>query len=243
LTILTTAFPAERRGAIVGVWGGVAGLAVASGPLIGGALTQGLTWHWVFWVNVPIALVAAAVTLSRLAESYGPPTRLVLLAAALVSGGAVGVVLGMVQAAELGWANTQPLLTLGLGLLCMAAFVVWELRAPDPILPMRLFRSLTFSAANATGFFMTAALFGAVFLVAQYFQLARGASPFDTGLRVLPWTATPLVVAPLAGAWSDRVGRRALLVAGLLLQGLAFVWFAGAAGPGTDYWQLAVPMA
>jgi EmrB/QacA subfamily drug resistance transporter len=243
LTILTTAFPPERRGAIVGIWGGIAGIAVAGGPLIGGAITQGLTWHWIFWLNVPIGLVAALLARGQLTETVGPPTRLDLFAVALVSGGAGGIVLGMVQVSELGWASTRSITTLVVGVALIVSFIAWELRAAEPMLPIRLFHSLTFSAANTTGFFMTGALFGAVFLVAQYFQLALGNSPFDTGLRVLPWTATPLVIAPLAGALSDRIGRRPLMVGGMILQGASFAWFASLAAPGVDYWQLAIPMA
>jgi len=242
LTILTAAFPAERRGAIVGIWAGLGGLAVASGPLVGGAVTAGLSWHWIFWVNVPIGLIAATLATRRLTETTGPPTRLDLPAVGLVSGGAVGIVLGMVRAAEVGWTSTQTVVALGLGVVLMAGFVAWELRAPEPMLPMRLFRNLTFSAANATGFLMFGSLNGAAFLVAQYFQIGQGASPLDAGLRMLPWVAIPLVGAPVAGAASDWIGRRPLMVAGMLLQGAGFGWFARLAGPGFDHGQLVVPL-
>jgi EmrB/QacA subfamily drug resistance transporter len=243
LTILTTAFPTERRGAVVGIWGGIAGIAVASGPLIGGAIIQALTWHWIFWLNVPIGLIGAVLAIALLPETLGPPTRLDLLAVALVSGGAVSIVLGMAKAAELGWSDTETLAKLVGGAVLVAGFVAWEARAPEPMLPMHLFRNVTFSAANATSFFMTAALFGAVFLVAQYFQLALGNSPFETGLRVLPWTITPLVIAPLAGALSDRIGRRPLMITGMMLQGAGLMWFASVAVATVDYWQLAVALA
>jgi EmrB/QacA subfamily drug resistance transporter len=242
LTILMSAFPAERRGAIVGVYGGVAGLAVASGPLVGGVLTQMLSWHSVFWLNVPIGVVAVALSMSRLDESYGPSSRMDLPAAALVSGGAVGIVLGLVRAADSGWASPDTLVTLGVGLLLMAGFVTWELRATDPMLPMRMFRNVTFSAANATGFFMSGSQFAAAFLIAQYFQLGQGYSPMDTGLRVLPWTATPLLVAPLAGALSDRVGRRPLMLAGMILQALGFLLFDAIGTSDAAYWQTILPL-
>jgi EmrB/QacA subfamily drug resistance transporter len=240
LTILTAAFPPERRGATVGLWGGIAGLAVALGPLVGGAVTQGLGWHWIFWVNVPIGLAAAGLAAARLTETFGPPTRLDLPAVVLVSGGAVGIVLGMVRAGELGWTSPQTLVTLGAGALLLVAFVLWEARAPEPMLPMRLFGNGAFSAANATGFLMAGSLNAAAFLVAQYFQLARGASPLGAGLRVLPWTVTPLVIAPLAGALSDRIGQRPLMVVGMVLQGAGLIWFARLAGPGFDYAQAVV---
>jgi len=242
LTILTAAFPPERRGAIVGIWGGVAGLAVASGPFIGGALTETLSWHWVFWVNVPIGITVAALSALRLGESFGAPTRLDVTAVALVSGGAIGIVLGLVDAGNQGWTSPETILTLGLGLVLMSGFVIWELRAQEPMLPMRLFRSLAFSSANATGFFMSGSQFAAAFLIAQYFQLALHNSPLQAGLRVLPWTATPLVVAPIAGALSDRIGRRPLMAVGMALQGAGFLWFNGLVGSGTGYWASILPL-
>jgi EmrB/QacA subfamily drug resistance transporter len=242
LTILTAAFPPERRGAIVGIWGGVAGLAVAGGPFIGGALTQALSWHWVFWVNLPIGVVVAALSAVRIPETFGAPTKLDLAAVGLVSGGAIGTVLGLVDAGNLGWARLETVITLTLGLILLACFVGWELRAEEPMLPMRLFASMPFSAANATGFFMSGSQFAAAFLIAQYFQLALHNSPLQAGLRVLPWTAMPLIIAPIAGTLSDRIGRRPLMAGGMVLQAAGFLWFAGLAGTGVPYWQLILPL-
>jgi EmrB/QacA subfamily drug resistance transporter len=242
LTILTTAFAAERRGAIVGIWGGIAGLAVASGSLVGGAITQGLDWHWVFWVNVPIGVVAVVLVLGLLTETFGPPTRLDLLAILLVSLGAVAIVLGLVRAADVGWTSIETLVTLAVGLILMACFVGWEYRAPAPMLPLRLFRSMTFSAGSSTAFFMTGVLTASAFLVAQYFQIALGYSPLETGIRVLPWTAPPLFVAPIAGALSDRVGRRPLLVVGMLLVALGSTFVSAVATLDVDYWRVIIPL-
>jgi EmrB/QacA subfamily drug resistance transporter len=242
LTILTSAYSVERRGAVVGVYGGVAGLAVASGPLVGGLLTQLLSWHAVFWVNVPIGLIAAALSLAFLSETYGPSVRVDLPAAILVSGGAVALVLGLVRAPDIGWTSPVTTVGLGLGVALLAGFVAWETRVAEPMLPLRLFRDKTFSAANATSFFVTGAQFAAAFLVAQYLQIGRGYSPMETGLRILPWTATPLFVAPVAGALSDRVGRRPLMLAGMVLQATGFAIFAVLAGAGSNYWQDIVPL-
>ena len=235
LTLLTSAFPAERRGAVVGIWGGVAGLAVASGPLIGGAVTQGLNWHWIFWVNVPVGILAAAGARLRLAESRGPATRLDLPALVLIAAGVGALTWGLVQAGQAGWGSAQTLAGLTSGAVAMLAFVARERRAAAPMIPLGLFRSGSFSAAVATQFLMAAAIYSAAFLTSQYFQFALGDSPLGTGLRFLPWTATPMVVAPIAGAVFDKVGARPLIVPGLLMQAAGFAWIVYLAAHSAGY--------
>lgn len=193
-------------------------------------------------MNVPIGLLASVLAVARLAESHGPATRLDLPAVVLVSGGAIGLVWGLVHAGDVGWGSAGTIVALGIGLLFMGNFVAWELLVREPMLPLRLFRSRSFAAANATGFLMVAALFGAVFLTAQYFQLGLGFSPLDTGLRLLPWTATPILVAPAAGVLSDRIGRRPVMAAGMLLQGIGLAWFALVATSSVGYGQLVLPL-
>lgn len=242
LTILTTAFPAERRGMIVGIYGGLAGLAVAAGPLVGGAVTQGLDWHWVFWINVPLGVAAAPLALRLLPESRGAPARLDVPGVALVSSGAVAIVWALVRASVSGWGSAEIVVTLALGAALLAAFVYWESRADEPMVPLRLFGIRAFAAGNATTFLMSGAIFGAGFLVIQYAQLARGYSPLSTGVRLLPWLVTPMFVSPVAGALSDRVGRRPVIASGLLLQTLGFGWVALTAAPGSSYLELALPL-
>ena len=242
LTILTTAFPAERRGMIVGIYGGLAGLAVAAGPLVGGAVTQGLDWHWVFWINVPLGVAAAPLALRLLPESRGAPARLDVPGVALVSSGAVAIVWALVRASVSGWGSAEIVVTLALGAALLAAFVYWESRADEPMVPLRLFGIRAFAAGNATTFLMSGAIFGAGFLVIQYAQLARGYSPLSTGVRLLPWLVTPMFVSPVAGALSDRVGRRPVIASGLLLQTLGFCWVALTAAPGSSYLELALPL-
>src|SRR5712692_3063574 len=242
LTILVAAFPPERRSAIIGIWGALGGLGVAGGPLVGGAVTQGLDWHWIFWINVPIGVVAVALSRMRLTESHGPATKIDLLAVALVSGAALAIVWGLVRAGEGGWQSPVVLAALFAGLVLTAGFVAWERRAAAPMLPLRLFRSQAFAAANATGFLMSGAIFSAAFLISQYMQFALGFSPLATGLRILPWTAAPLVVAPLAGVLADRIGTRPVMAAGMLLQGVGLGWFAMLATTNATYGELVIPL-
>ncbi len=241
LTILTSAFPAQRRGAIIGIWGGIGGLAIAAGPLVSGAVTQGLNWHWIFWVNVPIGLAAAALSTIRLVESHGPKTRLDVRGLALVSSAAVALIWGLVRAGDAGWGSAEVVASLGIGALLLAGFVAWEARAPEPMLPLHLFKIPTFAAANATAFLMIGTITSAAFLSSQYFQLGLGYSPLDTGLRFLPWTGTPFLVAPIAGLLSDRIGTRPLIVTGLALQALGLAWVVRVASSGVGYDQLVLP--
>jgi EmrB/QacA subfamily drug resistance transporter len=241
LTLLTSAFPAERRGAVVGIWGGVAGLGVAAGPLIGGAVSQGLNWHWIFWVNVPVGTAALIGARLHLPESRGPRTRLDLPALFLVSTGVGVLVWGLVQGPQAGWGSARVTVALLVGACLLAGFLVWETRAPEPMIPLRLFRATSFSAAVTTQFFMAATIQPAAFLTSQYFQFARGDSPLATGLRFLPWTATPLLIAPVAGAVFDKVGARRLVVPGLLMQGLGLAWIVHLAGTGAGYGSFVLP--
>jgi EmrB/QacA subfamily drug resistance transporter len=241
LTLLTSAFPAERRGAVVGIWGGVAGLGVAAGPLIGGAVSQGLNWHWIFWVNVPVGTAALIGARLHLPESRGPRTRLDLPALFLVSTGVGVLVWGLVQGPQAGWGSARVTVALLVGACLLAGFLVWETRAPEPMIPLRLFRATSFSAAVTTQFLMAATIQPAAFLTSQYFQFARGDSPLATGLRFLPWTATPLLIAPVAGAVFDKVGARRLVVPGLLMQGLGLAWIVHLAGTGAGYGSFVLP--
>jgi EmrB/QacA subfamily drug resistance transporter len=241
LTLLTSAFPAERRGAVIGIWGGVAGLAVASGPLIGGAVTQDLNWHWIFWVNVPIGILAIAGSRLRLAESRGPAARLDLPALVLIAAGVGAVTWGLVQAGQVGWGSAQTLTGLSLGAVSIAGFLAWERRAAEPMIPLGLFRSRSFSAAVATQFLLAAGIYSAAFLISQYFQFALGDSPLGTGLRFLPWTATPMVIAPIAGALFDKIGARPLIVPGLLMQAAGFAWLVYLAARSAGYASYVAP--
>jgi len=241
LTILTSSFPAAKRGAVVGIWGGIAGLAIAGGPLVGGAIVQ-LSWHWIFWVNVPIGIAAAIASARLLPESYGPARRLDLPALPLIAGASVALTWGLVRAGGSGWSDGLTVALLAGGATLLAGFILRERNAADPMVPLRLFRSRTFTAANAATFLQSGAILSAAFLTTEYFQLGLGYGPLATGLRLLPWTATPMIVAPLAGAFADRIGTRPLLVTGLALQGIGLVWFAAIASAAGSYGQFVAPL-
>jgi EmrB/QacA subfamily drug resistance transporter len=241
LTILSAAVPADKRGVALGAWGGIGGLAVASGPLVGGAVVEGISWQWIFWLNVPIGLALIPLAFLRLEETRGPSTRLDLRGLTLASTGLFGIVWGVVRGNAEGWASGEILASLVVGSILTAAFVLWELRAPAPMLPMRFFRNRTFAAANAASLFMFFGMFGAIFLLAQFLQTVQGYGPLDAGLRILPWTAMPIFIAPLAGALSDRIGGRPLMALGLALQAVALGWLAAVSTPTVAYTTLVPP--
>src|SRR5579885_3275769 len=241
LTILSAAVPPERRGLALGAWGGISGLAVALGPLVGGAVVSGISWHWIFWLNVPIGLVLAPLAWRRLEETHGPARTLDLRGLALPSAGLLGIVWGLVRGNEVGWGSTEIVAALTAGGLLLATFVAWERRALAPMLPMRFFRNRTFALANVASLVMFFGMFGSIFLLAQFFQTVQGYSPLQSGLRILPWTAMPIFVAPIAGALSDRIGGHKLMGLGLALQAAGLAWIAAVSTPTTSYGSLVLP--
>jgi len=242
LTILTTAFPSERRGTIVGIYGGLAGLAVAMGPIIGGAVTQGINWHWIFWINVPIGFAAAVLGLRLLPDSYGPPQRLDLVGVGLLTGSVVAVVWALTRANAAGWSSAEVVSTLVAGAVLLVSFIRWERSAAEPLVPPRMFAARDFTFGNLTTFLMTGAIFAAGTLVTEEFQLARGYSPVSAGLRLLPFFGTPMLVSPLAGALSDRIGRRPIMVTGLTLLTSGLVWVAWSGSLGTSWIELVIAL-
>ena len=241
LTLLSAAVRPERRGLALGAWGGIGGLAVAVGPIVGGAVVQGISWQWIFWLNVPIGLALAPLARVRLTESRGPDRHLDLAGLALASAGLFAVVWGLVRANSQGWTSPEILSSLAAGVLVLAIFVTYEFRARAPMLPMRFFRNRTFSGANVASMLMFFGMFGSVFLLAQFFQTVQGLSPLGAGMRILPWTAMPLLVAPTAGALSDRISGRTLLALGLALQAAGLFWIAQVTTATTPYSSLVIP--
>jgi EmrB/QacA subfamily drug resistance transporter len=241
LTILSAAVPAERRGLALGAWGGISGLAVAIGPLVGGAVVEGISWQWIFWLNVPIGLALIPLARLRLQESRGPNDALDLPGVGLASVGLFGIVWGLVRGNSVGWGSAEIVFSLVAGSVVLALFVLWELRAREPMLPLRFFRNRTFTAANVASLLMFFGMFGSIFLLAQFFQTVQGYSPLQAGLRILPWTAMPIFVAPIAGALSDRIGGRPLMVTGLGLQAGGLAWLAAVGSVTAPYSVFVLP--
>ncbi|MGC4949309.1 MFS transporter [Streptomyces sp. DT224] len=235
LTLLTAAVAPARRGMALGIFSAVTGLAVASGPLIGGSLTEHISWQWIFWLNVPIGLLLLPLARFRLAESHAPGARLDVPGTLLVSGGLFGIVYGLVNANADGWTSPTVLTSLIAGTALIGAFVRHGFRGRKPMLPMRLFRDRGFFGINVASMLMYLGMFGAIFLLSQYFQGVLGYSPAEAGLRMLPWTGMPMLVAPIAGMLSDRFGGRPVVVTGLALQALGLALFALVIAPDASY--------
>jgi len=226
LTLLTAAVPPAKRGAAFGAWGAVNGMAVALGPLIGGTVVEHLSWQWIFALNVPIGLALIPLARLRLTESHGPNGRLDIPGTVLASAGLFGIVFALIRGNSAGWTSPTVLTAVVAGAALLIAFVLWELRTETPLLPMRLFRNRTFAAVNTASLLMSLGMFGSIFLLSQWLQNAQGYSPMEAGVRMLPWTAMPMLVAPIAGLFVNRIGGRIIIVAGLTLQAAGLTWFA-----------------
>jgi EmrB/QacA subfamily drug resistance transporter len=242
LALLNAAIPPHRRGWAMGIFGAVTGLSAAVGPVVGGAVTQGIAWQWVFWLNVPIAVTVIPLALRRLDESHGPRTALDVPGLALGTAAVLGLVWGLVRGSTAGWSSSEVIAALAAGAALTVAFTIWEARTGAPMLPMRLFAIRGFSAGNAAIFLLNGSLTGAVFFTAQFQQVSLGQDALAAGLRLLPWGVVPLLAAPWSGRLADRIGERPLVTTGLLLQAAGLTWIAVIAAPGLAYAVMLVPM-
>jgi EmrB/QacA subfamily drug resistance transporter len=243
LTLLAEAFPPERRGAALGIWSGISGMGIALGPLVGGAVVDGISWQWIFWINVPLGLALLPAAAVMLRESHGPSSRLDLPGIALVATGLFGLVFGLVRGQGDGWTSPLIVASLAGGIAILAAFVAWERRAPEPMLPLSLFAKRTFAVTNGVSFFMYFGTFGSIFLLTQFTQLVMGFSPMEAGVRMLVWTGASALTAPIAGVLAERYGPRGFMAAGLALQASALAWIAFVATASTTFDTLIVPFA
>jgi len=242
MALLSAAFPPQERGRALGMFSGLTGLALIAGPVVGGAVAEGIAWQWIFWINVPIGLVAIALVRRRIQESFGMSTAVDVLGVILVTGAVLGAVWGLMRGNASGWTSPEVIAAFVAGLLLAGAFVAWELRARAPMVPMRFFGSRAFASGNAACFLYTGSLYGAVFFMAQFLQTAQGHGPLGAGLRLLPWTATLFVVAPLAGVLVNRTGERTFIAGGLILQAIGMAWVALIAAPDLAYASLVAPL-
>ena len=243
LTLLSAAVPATKRGLALGAWGAIGGLAIAVGPVVGGAVVEGASWSWIFWLNVPIGLALLPIAARLLSESHGPASKLDVVGTVLATAGLFAVVLGLVRANTWGW-GSPPIVGLFVAAAALfAVFVVWETRVAEPVLPLRLFRHRGFTATNVASLFMFFGMFGAIFLLAQFLQVAHHYSPLSAGVRTLPWTAMPIFIAPIAGILSDRIGGRRIVATGLFLQAVGLGWLAATSSPTVPYLTLVPGLA
>jgi EmrB/QacA subfamily drug resistance transporter len=242
MAILSGAFPGEQRARALGIFSGVTGFALIIGPAVGGFITESFGWRWIFWINLPIGMIAVALIVARLRESFGPPAALDIPGLLLVAIAALGLVWSLLRGNSVGWTSSEVMGALGVGLLFAIAFVVWEWRAAAPMVPMRLFASRSFSTALSASFMFYAAMYGVLFLLPQFLQTTLGSGPLGAGLRLLPWTATLFVTAPIAGSVVNKFGERPLVVTGLLMQAIGFGWIAIIAMPGLAYSGLIAPL-
>ncbi|HWC24152.1 MAG TPA: DHA2 family efflux MFS transporter permease subunit [Flexivirga sp.] len=226
LTLLTSAAPAAKRGTVMGLYAAVMGLAVVGGPVVGGAVAQGIAWQWIFWINLPVVALVLPLAAAKLTETKGTPARPDPIGLLLSASSMCAIVWALVRSGPAGWSSAEVLGTLIGGGGLLVAFVGWELRRAEPMLPVRVFAIPEFAAANVSALLLTASLFGTVFFLAQYLQVAMGYSPLGAGVRFLPWTVLLFVIAPLAGRLQDRFGARWLIFTGLLLQGAGLGWIA-----------------
>ena len=235
LTLLVGSVSAKYRSLAIGVWGGISGLGVALGPLIGGAVVEGISWEAIFWINVPVGIVAVPLALLALPNSFGARLRADVVGLLLVGVGVLGVVYGIVRGNDAGWDSLEVIGSLALGILLLGAFIAWESRAAAPLLPLRLFRDRSFSVANVVGLIYSFGIFGSIFILIQFMQVVQGYSPLEAGVLTMPWTMAPMVVAPLAGLVAPRVGTRLLIVVGLVLQTIAIFWIAATMSSTVQY--------
>jgi len=241
LALLSGAVPAQRRPLAIGIWGGVAGLGVAVGPLVGGAIMEGWNWQAIFWINVPVALIAIPLALVVLNNDFGARARIDVPGAVLAAAGVLALVHAIVRGNDDGWDSFGVIAEIVVGAVLVVAFLVWQLRAKAPLVPLRLFRDRSFSITNIIGFAFSFGTFGAVFLLIQYLQVVQGSSPLEAAVQTTPWTLAPMFIAPIAGILAPRVGTRLLLVVGLTLQGIALTWIAAVMATDLDYPTLIAP--
>src|SRR5215216_2881534 len=238
LALIAQEFAPNERGTAFGLWGATTGFAVAVGPLVGGALTEGFGWEWIFFVNVPIGIATAAMTLARVPKStLDPSARIDYVGLVTFSGALFCLVLALIRGNDEGWGSALIVGLLVASVVLMAAFAAVELRSERPMLDLRLFRIPAFTGAQITAFVLHASMFSMFLYIVIYIQSILGYSPLEAGVRFLPISVLSFLVAPVAGKLAERLPIRAFLGAGLLLVGTGLLLMGGIE-PGDDWTTL-----
>jgi EmrB/QacA subfamily drug resistance transporter len=235
LTLLVGSVETRFRPLAIGIWGGITGLGVALGPLVGGAVVEGWNWEAIFWLNVPVGVVAIPLALLALPNTFGERLRADVVGLLLAGLGVLGIVYGIVSGNEKGWDSIEVMGSLVVGAALIAAFIAWESRVEAPLLPLRLFRDRSFSVANIVGLTFSFGVFGSIFILIQFLQVVQGYTPLGAGVATMPWTMAPMVIAPLAGLIAPRVGTRLLIIVGLTLQAFGVLWLAVTMSADVEY--------
>ncbi|MFE0461795.1 MFS transporter [Kitasatospora sp. NPDC058965] len=238
LTLLSQAVPEKKRSLALGLWGAVSGLAIALGPVVGGAVVDGLAWQWIFWINVPVGIVAVPLILRVVKESKGERAGLDLLGMLLAAAGLLAAVWGIVNGSSDGWTSAKIVGAFAAGAVLLAAFVLWERRVRHPLLPLGFYRIRAFTLTNIVSASMYFGVFGSIFFLSQYLQIAPVRTPLQAGVLTLAWTLMPMFIAPVAGALTDRVGGGRLMALGLFLQAGGLAWINLVATSNTPYSHL-----
>ncbi len=226
LTLVNSAFPPEKRAAAIGLWSGISGLGLSVGPLVGGLIMEGAPWQMIFYVNVPVGIIAFILGLKWLEESRGVRKPLDPLGVLLLTTGLFGIIFGLERGNSEGWGSTIVLASLMLGGLLLILFYFWERTRKNPFVRFDLFRRKEYTFYVFAGFWMNAGVFGAIFLLTLFLQQAQGYTPLGAGVREMAWTTMTMIAAPLAGLAISRLGNRNVLLSGLFIQAIALTWFA-----------------
>lgn len=235
LTLLSDGVPRDRRNFALGIWGALGGLAIAIGPLVGGAIVQIANWQWIFWLNVPTGVALLILSAPAIKNNVKLPNRLDLIGLVLVTAGLFGLVNGLINGSSKGWTTPGVVVSFVVAAVSLAAFAITENYRKQPMVPPVIFRNSNFTIINAVSLLMSFGLFGSVFFLSQYFQLIQGLSPVASGIRILPWTAMPIIVTPFLGRLVSKFGGERLVQIGLALQAVGLGWIAVVIGVQSSY--------